>query len=388
MGNTGRLKNRIKNIISSGLSDDPDLELYRRIILLNVLLITAWIFLMLLGILAFIQRNIILGGMDAGMLIFLILLFWYLHNSKNISLASKIGVISIGIFYFFLFFYGGVNQTAFVWHYTYPIVSIFLLGNMWGSAAAFGLLLPVLVVFAVGDRVPWFPVYKLDLILRFVPSYISTYLLAFFMERTRSLIQHRLGRANREQQTLIEDLEAARNELREMSIKDELTGLYNRRYFNEIFFLVSKRSSRLGDVCAALMIDIDFFKKYNDRYGHLAGDDVLKQFSSILTASIRRETDFVFRYGGEEFIIILTRTNRRTAEEIAGKVFRNLKGAHIEHADSSTGLLTASIGIAINDPEEVSTEIELVKQSDRALYHAKRAGRNRYIVANDMQPSS
>lgn len=381
MNNFSRPTYLIKSFLSSGLSDVHDIEAYRRIVLLNVLLVTACIFLTLLGVLAFIQQNPVLGIMDAGMLVFLILLLRYLKTSKKIMLVSRIGITAIGIFYFLLFFQGGVSQTAFVWHYTYPLAAVFLLGNVWGSAAAFGLLFPVMIVFALGEHVPWFPVYKFDLVLRFVPSYITTYLLAFFMEKSRSITHTKLTEANREQQELIEELEGARNDLRELAIKDELTGLYNRRYFNEIFSLVSKRSHRLGDICAALMLDIDYFKKFNDRYGHPAGDDVLKQFSSILTASIRRETDFVFRYGGEEFIIILTKTNRLTAEEIADKVFKNLADAQIEHKDSHTGFLTASIGIALNDPENVSTEDELVKQSDRALYRAKKEGRNRYIVA-------
>lgn len=381
---SGRTTYLIKRFLSSGLNDVHDIEEYRRIVLLNVLLVTACIFLTLLGVLAFIQRNVVLGIMDACMLVFLILLFIYLKASKKVMLVGRIGIAAIGVFYFLLFFQGGVSQTAFVWHYTYPLAAIFLLGNAWGTAAVFGLLLPVLVVFAVGERVPYFPVYNFDLILRFVPSYITTYLLAFFMEKSRSITHARLTEANREQQALIGELEGARNDLRELAIKDELTGLYNRRYFNEIFFLVSRRSRRLGDVCAALMIDIDFFKKYNDRYGHLAGDDVLKQFSGIMTASIRRETDFVFRYGGEEFIIILTKTNRETAEEIAGRVFRGLEQARIEHADSPTGLLTASIGIALNGPERMRAEDDLVRQADRALYRAKKEGRNRYIVADNM----
>jgi diguanylate cyclase (GGDEF)-like protein len=380
---SGRFKCFLWRIIASGLTYDHDLEKLRKIVILNIIIILGCIFLSLLGALAFIQHHIMLGSMDALMLGFLILLFLRLKTSKNAVLVSKIGVTTIGVFYFVIFFNGGASQTAFVWHYTYPMIAIFLLGNLWGSMATFALLFPVIVVFALGKRVSWFPVYNLDLILRFIPSYISIYLFAFAMEKTRSIIQSRLAEANWKQRALIEKLETAKNDLQEMAIKDELTGLYNRRYFNEIFSLVFKRAYRCGEVFAALMIDIDYFKKYNDRNGHQAGDDTLKRFSGILSATIHRETDFVFRYGGEEFYIILTKTNRLTAEQVAGQIIQNLENAKIEHAESPTGFLTTSIGIALNDPENRTSENELVKQADLALYRAKQKGRNRYVIASD-----
>ena len=383
MEKSGRLKLFCWRIIASGLTYDHDLETLRKIVILNIIIIVGCIFLFLLGTLSFIQHYIMLGSMDAFMLVFLILLFLHLKTSKNTVLVSKIGVTAIGMFYFVIFFNSGANQTTFVWHYTYPLIAIFLLGNQWGSMATFALLFPVIVVFTIGKRISWFPVYNFDLILRFIPSYISIFLFAFAMEKTRSIIQYRLAEANREQKALIQKLKMAKNDLQEMAIKDELTGLYNRRFLNEIFSLVFKRSCRYGEVFAALMIDIDYFKKYNDRNGHLAGDDILKRFSAILSTTIQRETDFVFRYGGDEFYIILTKTNRLTAEKVAGQIIQNLEGAKIEHADSPTGFLTTSIGIALNDSGNLSSENELVKQADLALYRAKQEGRNRYVIASD-----
>lgn len=165
---------------------------------------------------------------------------------------------------------------------------------------------------------------------------------------------------------------------RHMSLTDGLTGLYNRRHFDSMVereFLRSKRYD--GDLSLAI-VDIDFFKKINDQYGHLCGDYVLKEVAYMILDNFRK-TDLVFRYGGEEFVVLLTET------DINGSVvpLERLRKRIEEYPFKFNGeglKLTISIGVADNLVE--STQ-ELIDNADKALYEAKGGGRNRVIVFNN-----
>ncbi len=165
---------------------------------------------------------------------------------------------------------------------------------------------------------------------------------------------------------------------RHMSLTDGLTGLYNRRHFDSMVereFLRSKRYD--GDLSLAI-VDIDFFKKINDKYGHLCGDYVLKEVAYMILDNFRK-TDLVFRYGGEEFVVLLTET------DINGSVvpLERLRKRIEEYPFKFNGeglKLTISIGVADNLVE--STQ-ELIDNADKALYEAKGGGRNRVIVFNN-----
>ncbi len=173
------------------------------------------------------------------------------------------------------------------------------------------------------------------------------------------------------------DLEAANQKLAELSITDGLTGLANRRRFDEVLPAESARAQRTGQLLAILMIDIDWFKKYNDLYGHQAGDACLARVASVLKGSARRPSDLVARYGGEEFIVISADTDT----DQAGKLADALRGAVAElgipHAESLHGKITISIGFAADVPDQENGGDALLKRADMALYRAKDAGRNR-----------
>lgn len=161
---------------------------------------------------------------------------------------------------------------------------------------------------------------------------------------------------------------------------DGLTGIANRRAYEKRIKIEIANSKRSGSPLSLLMIDIDYFKQYNDSYGHVKGDTALRTIAQCLSKSIERETDLVARYGGEEFVVLLGHTPLQDAERIAKKIKTDIQNEKIEHSFSSvSSLLTVSIGIS-------STEIscnDLVEHSDEALYTAKKNGRNRYeIYAN------
>jgi len=170
----------------------------------------------------------------------------------------------------------------------------------------------------------------------------------------------------------------ANQELERLSSIDGLTGLTNRRRFDELFLHEWKRAIRVGSALTAILIDIDHFKKFNDRYGHLAGDDCLRRVALALREAAHRPGDSVARYGGEEFVAVLAETDAAGARTLAEAMRRAVEKLGIEHAASSTApQVTGSLGVATIIPDETSDQSSLLAAADEALYEAKREGRNR-----------
>ncbi|WP_396331231.1 diguanylate cyclase [Burkholderia anthina] len=165
---------------------------------------------------------------------------------------------------------------------------------------------------------------------------------------------------------------------------DSLTGLDNRGTFDAVLVKEAQRASRSGRPLSVLFVDVDHFKAFNDYYGHLAGDDVLRRVAQSASRCLRRESDHVARYGGEEFVVTLPDTDARGAATVAEGIRRAIAGLDIAHVCSPYGHVTASIGAATAAGGRVNAAT-LLRQADEALYRAKSGGRNR--VSNP-QPST
>ena len=170
-----------------------------------------------------------------------------------------------------------------------------------------------------------------------------------------------------------------REALRNQSIRDPLTGLFNRRYLEETLDREVRRATRSEQPLGLLMLDLDHFKKFNDTHGHEAGDSVLRETATFLAASVRAE-DIVCRFGGEEFLIILPTADRAAAHGRAEKICANLRLLEVVHQGQHVGTVTVSVGVAAL-PEHGVTPQRLLEAADAALYRAKREGRDRVMDA-------
>ena len=169
--------------------------------------------------------------------------------------------------------------------------------------------------------------------------------------------------------------------LEALAATDSLTGLPNRRSFDAAFQREMRRATRTGSALSLLMIDIDQFKAFNDFYGHVAGDRALQQVASVISGVARREADQPARLGGEEFAILLPGTDEAGAAACGEQLLEHLRLLHLEHARSSVGYLTASVGVASRQSVDVD-EAALMRVADGALYEAKARGRNTVAIGS------
>gem|GEM_PF-375915 len=173
----------------------------------------------------------------------------------------------------------------------------------------------------------------------------------------------------------MKEIEVMKEEALLLSYTDDLTGIYNHRFFIQQLTLEVERQKRYASPLSLLMIDIDYFKHYNDTNGHLAGDQVLKAIAVLIQRGVR-QTDIVARYGGEEFSAILINAGRGKAFEIAERVRRNVADTRIPNEGAQPNKnLTVSIGVATFS-SSIPTLTDLIREADHALYRAKKAGRN------------
>ncbi len=170
--------------------------------------------------------------------------------------------------------------------------------------------------------------------------------------------------------------------IEEISIKDDLTDIYNRRHFNDIFPKTINRAKRSDSLIAFILLDIDFFKQYNDTYGHQMGDHVLVSVSRCIENTLNRADDYCFRLGGEEFGVILSVDEKDKALKFANKIRNNIENLKIEHKNNKASpYITVSMGIYCDKARGVKDEDEVYKLADDLLYEAKDSGRNR-VVSN------
>jgi diguanylate cyclase (GGDEF)-like protein len=164
---------------------------------------------------------------------------------------------------------------------------------------------------------------------------------------------------------------------------DPLTGLHNRRYLNEKLGGLVKSLSRSNSYLSVMMLDIDCFKLYNDNYGHAEGDKCLKTVADVLSRCVDRAEDFIVRYGGEEFTLVLPNTNEAGAKKIATKILERIRARQIPHEKSFvTGHVTLSLGVVTGKVLPTHTSEDYIKQADELLYMSKQNGRNRFTFKN------
>ena len=165
----------------------------------------------------------------------------------------------------------------------------------------------------------------------------------------------------------------------DMAKTDGLTGIFNRRYLEDTLSRMIRSFSRSNSTMSVLMVDVDFFKKYNDTYGHHMGDICLKMIAEILIKSAAREDDFAARYGGEEFVVVLPFTDEKGADIVANRILENVRLRLLPHESSEIAkIVTVSVGGTSSTVKYTDSATDYTRRADQALYMSKHNGRNMY----------
>ena len=202
-----------------------------------------------------------------------------------------------------------------------------------------------------------------------------------------AVLRHRVRQVLREKElihqlaSINQQLAAANQELKQLAQIDGLTRLINRRYFEEMLGQEWRRLARQRQPLGIIFCDVDYFKQYNDLYGHQAGDFCLQDIGQLLKLSVMRPADMVARYGGEEFVVLLPETDAVGSECVAQRIHTNISNAAIPHTASKVAsVITVSMGVTATVPNLTENPKHLLEVADRALYLAKSIGRNQTVV--------
>ena len=268
----------------------------------------------------------------------------YANNAIPMGAATTLSYISLTYILFFTYCFVGLR------------LQLSSLANVIGGACG------VLLTYATGEKMDW-----LIMPQTFATASALAMFLAYGLKRQE--------RINFLQSYLLE-LSLQKSE--RLSREDALTGLANRRHLNEQMELEWSRMLRYQFPLTIMMIDIDFFKRYNDALGHLAGDKCLQQVAHMIQGLAHRSGELAARYGGEEFVLLFPNMDVDTAKQQAERLLQRLASAAIPHPDSNEKWVTVSIGISVCVPKPEMNVNLLLRQADQALYQAKSAGKNCY----------
>jgi diguanylate cyclase (GGDEF)-like protein len=347
---------------------------YRRVMLMHALTLMLALSLTLLTLYHLLEGNTLLGMTVA--LFTLVCVYSLVHYRlfHDLEFASTLGAFSLFIC---LIAFIAINENrdyGLIWSIFFPLYVFPVKGVRTGLiyTVVYYAVLFLIAFEGVGawDSGRW----DMTGYLRFVLASIVLTYAAYSFERSNDEAYdfiHSIRNRDRERMQQLELL----------SLTDPLTGLYNRRYLDEIVTRIFNTAKRHNYVFALYIIDLDDFKAYNDCYGHQAGDRVLEKVASVLHDVLRRSDDYAFRLGGEEFCCIVMGTDEKSVTGVAKKICSRIEALQIPHKKSSViPVVSASVGVCLIDHVEHETFDTMYKVADAALYKAKDEGRNRVVV--------
>lgn len=371
---------RLLNVIANRHVHATEIEAYRRYVLVILFFLVGMLFLCIMGVIAFIQQNVMLGSADFGIVLLLAVFVWLMWRNRRQNIYCDILISITGVFVLFLFIIGGVEKSAHVWCYSFPVVASFIVSYKKGLIYS-GLLLVLITiseVLAYKFEVNAITMYPVNFLIRFYAVYIIIAFVSGIAEWARNLTYQQMVLFHNNMKKTISQLEETRMKLSELTWIDPLTQIHNKRYLEEASVEFFQHSEK--QYIAALFIDIDDFKAYNDYYGHIKGDEVLVDVVRIIKDVVDSYKGMFVRFGGEELVYIMRIDEVRQTEDIAKEIIKALNDKKIKHMRSDNGYITASIGISWCRKEDCKEWEDIVTESDEAMYRAKKQGKNTYYI--------
>ena len=354
---------RIKAALATQAKMERDPSFHRRLIMTAALLVVTTLTFAVFAFVNFDPNNYFLSIVNLIVSISTALALYSLIVKKSFYFSAYFATTLLFIFLVVFSYYAGNQSFGLIWTICYPLFVIPILGLHKGMIMVFifySIIIPMAYL-GIGE---WdYGFWDVKGFVRFtIATFVVVYTTCFFEVSANS--------AYNTIQEIREKEKVHLKALEKLSVTDQLTGLSNRRYFDDHLAIERKRAKRDNKTLSLIMIDIDHFKRVNDAHGHQMGDSVLKEFSDLLQQNVRA-TDMISRWGGEEFIVLLPSTSTEEAILVAKKI----QSAVNSYCFSGAGKLTASFGVSTVDPNSGSNR-ESVNKADQALYQAKNQGRN------------
>ena len=370
------MKPRLRELLLASFQFNEYSPLYTKVLLLNALLfISSVINFVFVGIQVTVVHNYPVALVNTLLLIFSLIALYVLREKKNHKLASYIGnAMLFAAFIAIILLLHGKNYTL-VWSYFFAPFAIITLGAARGLILSVTFLVITLSITYLGIGTWMDGAWNAESYLRFV---IAHFLMLYIMYA----IQNSQERANKKIEELRQHEKEQLQLFEKLSITDALTSLYNRRFLVEIFARQLNSAKRNHKVFAFFILDLDYFKQFNDTYGHQQGDAALQAIAALLKKQLKRSDDYAFRMGGEEFAGILLADSIQGIQEQVIQIHKASKALHIPHESSLIDkVLTCSIGVCIVEQRSDAPFSEVYKHADEALYKAKADGRDQISYA-------
>lgn len=367
--------NLLKNFFDCNIECESNLS-QRRAQLVKTILFLAipiFIFFSIFNIIETHQYSIALFYMLAA--VFSIYAIYTLRLDKDLPKAAKIATINLMLFFILFTYSNGSSNYGLIWTIFLPIFAFLVNGRKIGLL--FSLIFYIFIYFMAFNAIGIWEdgSWQMQNFLRFFFSSIILTYIMYMNEKVLEDSDEKLTQIRkRENEHIIE--------LQTLTITDPLTELYNRRYFNDMAPSLIAIAKRQKYFFTFFILDIDYFKPYNDNYGHIKGDDALRKISKVLKNHIQRDDDFIFRLGGEEFAGIILSDNTQETQSWIKSICKLIEDLQIEHEYSKVSkYITASIGVASTCDEEYLDIDKLYALADEALYAAKDSGKNKMTVS-------
>jgi diguanylate cyclase (GGDEF)-like protein len=268
-----------------------------------------------------------------------------------------------------------INYLLYYWHFSTQMMNGLDMLAFWFMAIMMSYLMGRKYYYHIRDEKSA----QQQVLARAKISYTTQKKLLTLHDESQEQLENRVQERTLELNIALQELELVNQTLKEKNTLDELSGLYNRRYYNEKIMAEFRRSRRNLTPLSLILIDIDYFKKVNDSYGHLTGDKCIVEVASMINVLLRRSTDVACRYGGEEFCLVLPETDKKGALALAEEICQSVRKQHIFNHENVIHL-TVSCGVTTYQQEQGMTPEIMFDRADKALYKAKQAGRDQVQV--------
>ncbi|WP_341503543.1 GGDEF domain-containing protein [Gallaecimonas sp. GXIMD4217] len=359
------------------LSRQPlDFEEEQRRLLFGGLSLVALGMLLLFGCYHLLVGPLLEGGLNLLVALAVVICLWRLRGRTDGRCYYRGASLLFALLFVFFALQGGDDGARAFWVLTYPAFAFFIGGSAFGAVVSLALLAAWLLIFLLPTGLTGAPEYSAGFAIRFVASYLTVFFIALHFERIRSLYSRAVLRHQRQLEQDKAALQASQELMRIMALSDDLTGIANRRAILAQLDSALQEAGRSGRALTVALLDIDFFKRVNDSFGHLVGDMVLVACVKRIRENIRCG-DQLGRYGGEEFLLLLPDTGAAQATVLLDRVRCSIAEESVA-VDGGEVEVTISIGTATSNGELSARE--LLTAADNALYWVKEHGRNQVKV--------